>query len=374
MRKIPVILFLLSAVILSVSCFDMYSQIHDGIGTRVGILLTRPAGNDLFVINGKGLPENRSGMLPAIASIDFGETFPLDYNHDGNCDLVIHDNISTMLLVLLNDGKGGFLNYTSISLSSYEDLNDIKACDLNGDGYYEFVFSHLGSEVKVLDSKSGAIYPYSGIVPPDSVHSAVADLNGDGKLDLYVSHSDVTNHILFSITSAGGYDTVSNPPLIHNVGDPDTSVILFADVDGDKDQDLLRLAPSTYDSIQVYANNGDGSFTQISGQESVFSSAYSLTAGDVDGDGDIDLMAGDGIAATYVMLNDGYGRFSRKETLPGVIKGSLFDVDFDGDLDYVCIGGAMLAVFYNDGQGGFTLHSSAVITPSDSITLFTYNE
>lgn len=95
----------------------------------------------------------------------------------------------------------------------------------------------------------------------------------------------------------------------------------------------------------------------------------SFASGDIDGDGDNDLLIGGGsLPAAALYLNDGFGGFSEVQNNPLSLENVFFthvqfaDLDGDGDLDLFFAGTAsgihFTHIYLNDGQGEFTLTSN----------------
>ena len=150
-------------------------------------------------------------------------------------------------------------------------------------------------------------------------------------------------------------------------GSAQTKSVVAADVDGDGDLDVL-LGNSGSPS-RVLLNKGDGSFpTSIELPVSVrdfdvldrksIASTYSIAAADVDGDGDLDVLLGNWVSPSQVLLNAGDGSFPTSTELPGgsapTKSIAAADVDGDGDLD-VLLGnyGSPSRVLLNAGNGSF---------------------
>ena len=111
--------------------------------------------------------------------------------------------------------------------------------------------------------------------------------------------------------------------------------LAVADVDGDRDLDVILCGQGDQAAAQVLLNDGTGQFTagQLIGDHAVCPSC-----GDLDNDGDVDLWLGRA-GGDQIWLNDGQGRYAPAPT-DGVAGAeiltrvtSLADIDSDGDLD-----------------------------------------
>jgi len=194
---------------------------------------------------------------------------------------------------------------------------------------------------------------------------ASADVDGDGDLDLLVNDSFdsiFSNVRVFTNDGAGGFTDTGVSLFSQSV---DNMQAVFADVDGDGDLDLVVAAQtkSTDDGVAaLFRNDGTGSFTEDSGAGLTGLSIPTLDAGDIDGDGDVDLVqTGDdasGTPQTILYRNDGSGAFTEISNagLAGASRGSsvFADVDGDGDLDVIVTSELGTALYRNDGTGVFT--------------------
>lgn len=150
----------------------------------------------------------------------------------------------------------------------------------------------------------------------------------------------------------------------------DTRQVLLGDFDGDGDLDYLsgNSDGGNVYRLDLYTNNGTGAFSNATfGSSESFQEA---TAGDIDGDGDLDLIyaytAGGALArvknsgaATFVQDN-----FSSATLYEDVL---LNDFNNDGSLD-VLAAGSNYALFLNTGHGLFVQTGSVLPTLSDVTT------
>lgn len=158
-----------------------------------------------------------------------------------------------------------------------------------------------------------------------------------------------------------------------------TNGVELADVDGDGDKDILFANGSSYSAggaqpQHLFLNNGAGVFAAAHANLNVANfNAQMVIAEDFDGDGDLDLMyAPEGAfpATTQVprmLINNGAGVFSDQSAarIPAITMASFCvcagDVDNDGDLDVVFTDGGTFGgvetqarLYLNDGSGFFT--------------------
>lgn len=162
--------------------------------------------------------------------------------------------------------------------------------------------------------------------------------------------------------------TLANPQ--PNIMEGYGGIFASGDIDGDGDLDLLmtRIGPWT----KLYKNDGTGNFTEVthnfprSGNSQAFFK-------DLDGDGDLDLFfSGQNELAqkfANIYRNDGLGNFTQvPNNLPVFIEGAaIADVDNDGDQDLVITTAIISDIYLNNGNAVFTPQGNSVFTPVDGI-------
>lgn len=203
---------------------------------------------------------------------------------------------------------------------------------------------------------------------------APADVNGDGHTDLVsvVSTTTLVGHLNVDLSDgAGGY-----LPTIVQGQFVDPTALVVGDVDGDGDPDLLVAEAGSggiANPCRVLFNIGSGTFT--AGVPLPISTRLrTLTLGDLDADGDLDVVTGpDQTGNTEVLRNDGTGVFSAIGSLPlsDATAQYLVDLDDDGDLDLLhrAAAGSSSRMARNNGNGTFapptTLPFGVALPPCD---------
>jgi hypothetical protein len=155
--------------------------------------------------------------------------------------------------------------------------------------------------------------------------------------------------------------------------------LALGDVDGDGNLDVLTANPSN-GTVSVRLGTGQGYFAApATGAEvAAGTSPNDLALGDIDSDGDLDLMVAhtnfnmdfDADPTLKIRLNDGAGHFAPPATGADVLAGqvarglALGDIDGDGDLDAVAASGDELSVRLNDGTGRFTAPATGAQVPT----------
>jgi len=224
--------------------------------------------------------------------------------------------------VYTNDGTGNFS--APVALGSKEDVQFTQSIawgDMDGDGDLDLAAGNNGQQNEVYANDgagnfSAPIALESEVDAKETNSIAWGDMDRDGDLDLAVGNSDgdfarVGQNQVYANDGAGNF---SAPVALESVIDAQfTQSIAWGDMDGDGDLDL---AVGNGESNQVYANDGAGNFSAPVALKLVSHAQFTksnIAWGDMDGDGDLDLAAGNRFYA-----NHRYHRVARQPVLSGI--------------------------------------------------------
>lgn len=222
--------------------------------------------------------------------------------------------------------------------------------------------------------------------PPLAAGVAVGDCDGDGDPDLFLPNIGADTALYVN----HGGDFVLKPPRDSGIRvSLRGSAAAFADVDNDGLLDLY-VATSGDTRHYLYINVGNCRFVEdaesrgVDLKRSTPLFSYSVTFGDFDLDGDLDLFVGQWTdlyiaSATRVFRNDGYGRFEDITDLFGVIQGlpdavlghAIVDLNGDHYPEVVWIGSyGKTVVYWNRRDGSLEKGESYSTNYFDSGTVF----
>ncbi|NYT26574.1 MAG: VCBS repeat-containing protein [Candidatus Thiodubiliella endoseptemdiera] len=290
--------------------------------------ITDVAGNapvftaDRVVLTKLGYIEKTGSGNNPFEGIDVGELSPptlADIDGDGDLDLVMGEFYGT-LKYYQNTGTTSNPAY-EVKTGNSNPFDGIDVgrhsaptlADIDGDGDLDLVAGEMYGTLKYYQNtgttsnptyevKTGGSNPFNGIDVGLYSRPTLADIDGDGDLDLVVGEKNGT---LKYYQNTG---TTSNPAYEEKTGDDNPfdsidvglrSVPTLADIDRDGDLDLV--VGETAGTLKYYQNTGTTSnpaYEAKTGDDNPFNGIdvgdYSLpTLADIDGDGDLDLVVGE---------------------------------------------------------------------------------
>jgi hypothetical protein len=319
------------------------------------LIVAREARPNVLLLNdGQGRFSDASGRIPQVA-LDSEDIAVGDFDRDGDPDVVIvtEDPVGGVRYneYYLNDGQGNFSDVHT-RLPPTIESNAVAAADIDKDGDLDLVVGDRGRERALMNDGRGFFSDESATrlpaVPLDATQDVtLGDVDRDGDLDLVVANEQGTNQLLlndgrgfFTPAPAGSLPLRQTREATRNAD--------LGDVDGDGDLDLV--VANEQGTNQLLLNDGRGFFTPAPEGSLPLRQTREATRnadlGDVDGDGDLDLLFanvsfGGGDPQGRLLLNDGRGVFSdvTSARLAGMVVGAidadLVDLDGDGDIDIV---------------------------------------
>ena len=281
-----------------------------------------------------------------------------DLDNDGDYDLVNGTTIVRPSItpdhnnIYENNGSGYFIEQTPVAMEqTLKTTRGVLAFDMERDGDLDIftISGYAGSSdsetgrpnevyrndgnfnfTELTDVQCGDLYD-----APAGQGGTDTDYDGDGDIDIIAGNRSGDLNILRN--DGTGYFTLVTPSSIgitHQGGEG----ITMGDVDNDGDLDMLLVSEGPPNEAYLYFNNGDSTFT-YSGQAWQNINGFMGGFADLDNDMDLDLVFA-GYLRCY--LNDGTGVFEEGPTIPYAYPSiidprsvAFSDVDSDGDVDFV---------------------------------------
>jgi hypothetical protein len=323
----------------------------NNLGERVPPVFYENRGNNVFDRRDLAVLQNENQTISrGIGAFDF--------DNDGDLDFIVvrsgNAGPETNMLLLKNNGSWNFekISVAESMPAAVISFRGFAVTDYDRDGFADVLLGDqidagLNFPVIVLRNNrgNGFVRANAGALSTDlngAITLAPADYDNDGDQDVFVVNRGTNQpNRLYRNEGNGTFTRITGQVF-------DTDVFTFSrtaswgDIDNDGDLDLYVGVQSTAFTDRLYQNNGDGTFTSLTastvaeGSTGTFGSAW----GDIDNDGDLDLIAVNG-GASSIFINNGTGVFSKSSTQELLVNPNLFqiggsfaDFDNDGFLDF----------------------------------------
>jgi len=338
-----------------------------------------------------------------------------DFNGDGFQDIAIANAASATVSVYLGNGSGTFSPAATVTLPAGCSAAYLASAKFTGAAQPDLLVVCAMGQVLVLPNAGRGAFgkPISTTLPLGAwignlmigqVHPAIADFNGDGKLDLVIPGQGTSAYgagqVAWYLLLGKGDGTFQTPSSVPFTGVMPLSVVA-GDFNGDGKTDL---AAAAYDStgapwLEIALGNGDSTFQTPVLSQLPATSGTVLLAADVNGDGKLDIVVAgsclylnltgtggsESNAGVTVLLGDGKGNFTigfdttepnyvSDATLAGVLETGRLDL-VEATISFSSADTApsgAIQIRPNNGDGTFgspiVLPTSTSVVPTDVTT------
>jgi sugar lactone lactonase YvrE len=280
-----------------------------------------------------------------------------DFNNDGILDMAMLGAGATAVKIFLGKGDGTFQTPVSYNLSDGSE-GGLAVADFNGDGMLDLVAGSNHSVSVLLGNGDGTFhaevtYP---VGPIDSGYIAggvaVGDFNNDGVPDISVVNT-ISSQVPSTVSILIGNGNGTFQPQVQYAAGYAPEWVTAGDLNGDGKLDLAVCSVGTSPTMGVLLGNGDGTF-QAPITYATGAPCYHIQTADFNKDGKLDLLT-EGNNSVAVFLGNGDGTFKTPVTYSANFAAVVGDFNADGNLDLASTNSNLstIGILYGNGDGTF---------------------
>ncbi|SHF08451.1 Por secretion system C-terminal sorting domain-containing protein [Mariniphaga anaerophila] len=304
-----------------------------------------------------------------------------DIDGDGDEDII--GSTGSSLMWFENDGKQSFSATHNIKIGIYFALNGQNSIvDLDNDGDIDILCFCYSKDIFAWHENDGKGKFTYHIINDDANYSdgprciSSGDIDKDGDID--VLGTVESGHFLWFINDGSQSFQPQFTDSKNNSLSAGAHGISAGDINNDGFVDIIGAAIYS-NAYSLWLNDGTNSFSPLLLEKDAFNcyGIFDITSGDLDNDGDTDIIGAAGEAGRFVWFkNNGHGGFT-----PHIINAETsysknsravkaVDINGDGHLDVIGTGywTGIFSWFENDGNGNFSPHSIDASKAADGST------
>lgn len=246
-----------------------------------------------------------------------------DVNNNGYDDIFIGGGKNQKAVLYINNGRGGFKEMSSGSFIQDANLEDTAAAflDIDNDGDLDLMVGNAGNEVSKQEdykvrlylndgkghfTKSSMDLPFTN----DNISTiAPYDFDGDGDMDVFIASRSVVgtyginpNHLFLENTGDGKFVDVTERYAFDVKDAGMITHAIWEDIDGDQKKDLITV--SDWGIVSIFKNSGRNLTKLTTDLDEYHGWWNTVTASDIDNDGDLDLILGNQGSNTLYKANE----------------------------------------------------------------------
>ena len=286
------------------------------------------------------ITENSSSVLGGVSFFD--------YDNDGWDDITFASK-SSALVKFFKNNAGTFVEQT-FNFQVISHSKQVLWVDFDNDGDNDLFVTRVDNYNLLYENDGNFNFTnitYSAGLPTIGTKytygASFGDYDNDGYLDLFLSNKDdqfIIPNQLYKNNGDGTFTDISTSAGISPVGHLSFCSVFF-DFNNDGFQDIYISNDRVANANILYKNNGDGTFDDVSYSSgtSIGANAMSTTIGDYNNDGYLDIYVTNTVEGNYLLKNNGNETFTDVAVATGTSFNSIgwganfFDADNDADLD-----------------------------------------